>query len=63
MGAKSEKIFKDIQFVHSNHEMDMLKKNRQDCEHPKNAQFNIYATTWNSFNKFWWNFAKKFITM
>ena len=26
MGAKSEKIFKDIQFVHSNHEMDMLKK-------------------------------------
>ena len=23
--------------------VDMFKKHRQDCEHPKNAQFDIYA--------------------
>ena len=27
-------------------------KNRQDCEHPKNAQFDIYAITSNFFTKF-----------
>ena len=32
--------------------MDMFKKHRQDCEHPKNAQFGIYAKTLNFFNKF-----------
>ena len=32
--------------------MDMFKKHRQDCEHPKNAQFDIYAITSNFFNKF-----------
>ena len=31
--------------------MDML-KNRQDCEHPKNAQFDIHAITSNFWNKF-----------
>ena len=31
---------------------DMFKKHRQDCEHPKNAQFDIYAITSNFFNKF-----------
>ena len=25
---------------------------RQDCEHPKNTQFDIYAITSNFFNKF-----------
>ena len=37
----------------------MLKKHRQDCEHPKNAQFDIYAITSNFFNKFPWHFATK----
>ena len=37
----------------------MFKKHRQDCEHPKNAQFDIYAITSNFFNKFPWNFATK----
>ena len=32
--------------------MDMLKKHRQDCEHPKNAQIDIYAITSNFFNKY-----------
>ena len=32
--------------------MDMFKKHRQGCEHPKNAQFDIYAKTSNFFNKF-----------
>ena len=31
---------------------DMFKKHRQDCKHPKNAQFDIYAITSNFFNKF-----------
>ena len=31
---------------------DMFKKHRQDCEHPKNVQFDIYAITSNFFNKF-----------
>ena len=31
---------------------DMFKKHRQDCEHPKNAQFDIYAITSNLFNQF-----------
>ena len=41
--------------------MDMFKKQRQDCEHPKNSQFDIYAIILNFFNKFQWNFAKKMI--
>ena len=32
--------------------MDMFKKHRQDCEHPKNVQFDVYAITSNFFNKF-----------
>ena len=32
--------------------MDMFKKHRQDCEHPKYAQFDIYAITSYFFNKF-----------
>ena len=31
---------------------DMFKKHRQDCKHPKNAQFDIYAITSNFYNKF-----------
>ena len=31
---------------------DMFKKHRQDCEHAKNAQFDIYAITSNFLNKF-----------
>ena len=38
--------------------MDMLKKHRQDIEHPKNAQFDIYAVASNFLNKFQCNFAK-----
>ena len=30
----------------------MSKKRRQDCEYPKNAQFDIYAIASNFFNKF-----------
>ena len=30
----------------------MFKKHRQDCEHPKNVQFDIYVIPSNSFNKF-----------
>ena len=41
----------------------MFKKQRQDCEHPKNTQFDIYAITSNFFNKSWWNFAKNGIIM
>ena len=37
----------------------MFKKHGQDCEHPKNAQLNIYAVTSNFFSKSRWNFAKK----
>ena len=29
----------------------MFKKQRQDCEHPKNTKFDIYAITSNFFNK------------
>ena len=43
--------------------MDMFKKLRQDCEHPKNAQFDIYTITSNFFNKFQGNFAKYLIIM
>ena len=39
---------------------DMFKKHRQDCEHPEKTQFDIYTITSNFFNKFRWNFAKKF---
>ena len=39
---------------------DMFKKHRQDCEHPEKTQFDIYTITSNLFNKFRWNFAKKF---
>ena len=45
---------------HTTKEKDMFKKHRQDCQHPKNAQFDIYAITSNFFDKFQWNFAKKF---
>ena len=41
----------------------MFKKYRQDCEDPKNAQFDIYAIIPNFFNKFQRNFAKKEIIM
>ena len=41
----------------------MFKKHRKDCEHQKNAQFDIYAITSNFFNKFQRNFAKKLIIM
>ena len=44
-------------------DMDMFKKHRQGCEHPKNAQFDIYAKTSNFFNKFRWNLQKKLIIM
>ena len=47
--STSNKIIKHV---------DMFKKHRQDCEHPKNAQFDIYAITSNFFNKFQWKFAK-----
>ena len=30
----------------------MFKKHRQDCEHPENAQFDLYAITSNFFDKF-----------
>ena len=40
-----------------------VQKHRQDWEHPKNAQFDIYEITSNFFNKFQWNFAKKLIVM
>ena len=43
--------------------VDMFKKHRQDCEHQKNGQFDIYAITSNFLNKFQWNFAKKLIIM
>ena len=32
--------------------LDMFKKHRQNSEHPKNAQLDIYALTSNFFNKF-----------
>ena len=32
--------------------MDMFKKHRQDCEHPKYAQFDIYAITHISLTNF-----------
>ena len=32
--------------------LDMFKKHGQDCEHPEKAQFDIYAITSNSFDKF-----------
>ena len=41
-----------ISLTWSNNYLDMFKKHRQDCEHPKNAQFDIYAITSNLFNKF-----------
>ena len=43
--------------------VDMFKKHRQDCEHPKNAQFDIYAITSNFLSKFQWKFAKNLIIM
>ena len=36
--------------------LDIFKKHRRDCEHPKNAQFDIYVITSNFFNKLWWDF-------
>ena len=42
---------------------DMFKKHRQDCERPRNAQFDIYTITSNFFNKFWCNCAKNLIIM
>ena len=42
---------------------DMFIKHRQDCEHLIDAQFDIYAITSNSFNKFQLNFAKHLIIM
>ena len=30
----------------------MFKKHRQDCEHPKDAQFDLHAITSNFLNKF-----------
>ena len=41
----------------------MFKKQRQDFEHPKNAQFDIHAIYSNFFNKFQSNFAKNVIIM
>ena len=32
--------------------LDLFKKYRQGCEHPKIAQFDIYTITSNFFNKF-----------
>ena len=41
----------------------MFKNRRQDYEHPKNAQSDIYVITSNFLNKFRWNVAKKLIIM
>ena len=45
----------------------MFKQHRQNCEHPKTAQFDIFicnmyihAITSDFFNKFQWSFGKKF---
>ena len=55
---KSDILQNDIEFKTLNKnklnakDMDMFKKHRQDCEHPKYAQFDIYGITSNFFNKF-----------
>ena len=43
--------------------MDMLRKHRQDCEHPKNAQFDTYAITSIFFKEFLRKFAKNLVIM
>ena len=54
-------IFPKIFMARGRYLKDTFKKHRQNCEHPKNAKFDIYAITSNFLNKFLWHFGKKVI--